>query len=773
MKKKIILRILLFLDITLFLVFVFYKSYLLLFETDFTYSNINNIKKIQLLEKRSDLSFAVLGNIKNSIDVFDKQIINKINSDGNLNFVISTGNSLIDGEEDKYRLLDKSLKKIIIPTLIGVGDNEVSDGGSIRFYSHYGPFYYSFSTADCYFIFLDSTDYSSVAWQKDWLLKELKNSETFKFRFVIMNKSPFKVQDNKISDIQNKYIKDESYSSFLTENFTDYKVTAVFSSGAEIFQHKKINNVEYFITGAAGGGLIINNEDSFYHYLKVNINSDNVSYTVVKQETPLNLSFYLVLKNFWFYIHAIFYLNFFNFLLILCLLIFVALLVNKFVYNPIDYYNDLDDPSEDIKKSLNIAMFTNNYLPFIGGVPISIVRLTKGLIARGHKVIIFAPEYPKQKTTDVKYIIRCRLLMLYKSKTFNFHIANIFSRKIEKEFVKYNFDVIHVHHPFWMGSKGLELGKKYGLPVVLTYHTRLEKYAHNLPFFKKSFKNLLSHKLIKIFSQKCDAVIAPTNSAKKYLENIGVSRQKIVMPTGIDFDYFQYSDLKQIEDIRKKYRPSDGLLLCSVSRLSKEKRLTFLLEGIKYVKLYVKTPFKCIIIGDGPEKEILLNIIKKEGLTDTVELVGSMDPERVCMYYTASDIFVFSSQSETQGMVLLEAMAGGCPVVAVRSSGVNDVIINGYNGFKTKADMNLWAEKLIYLMENPKILEEISLNARDFSNKFSLDQMAKITVEVYNAALHHKKIYLRKAESVLLPSNKKKIKTYNGVIKSEKNNRSI
>ena len=109
------------------------------------------------------------------------------------------------------------------------------------------------------------------------------------------------------------------------------------------------------------------------------------------------------------------------------------------------------------------------------------------------------------------------------------------------------------------------------------------------------------------------------------------------------------------------------------------------------------------------------------------------------MYYMASDIFVFSSRSETQGMVILEAMAGKCPVVAVASSGIDDIIHNEYNGFKTKADLSLWSEKVIYLMESPKILKDMSQNAYDFANKFSLEVMAETTVKVYRKAIIHKK----------------------------------
>jgi len=201
--------------------------------------------------------------------------------------------------------------------------------------------------------------------------------------------------------------------------------------------------------------------------------------------------------------------------------------------------------------------------------------------------------------------------------------------------------------------------------------------------------------------------------------------------------------------ISKKYRTQNEVILCSVSRLTEEKNIYFLLNGLKRIKDNSKVPFKCIIIGDGPEKQNILKTIADQGLNDTVILLGSVSPEEVCKFYMASDIFVFSSQSETQGMVILEAMAGKCSVVAIRSSGIDDIIQSGYNGFKTKADLNLWSEKVIYLMENPKILKKMSQNAYDFSNKFSLDAMAETTVKVYRKAIIHKKTNLMDISKVV------------------------
>ncbi|MBU3188067.1 glycosyltransferase [Clostridium bowmanii] len=732
MRRKKSLKILLFIDIALLVIFISYKSYLFVFEADFASTNIKNIQRLKYIKADQGISFAVLGNIKSSLDIFDKKIVKKINNDNNLNFVISTGNAVIAGDEDKYRILNKSLNKIKIPTIIGIGEKENSNGGATKFYDHYGPYYFSYSVNNAYFIFLDTTGITSQEWQKAWLIAELSASDKYKYKFVIMNKSPF--------DVGKTELINKPYSDFLRNTFSEYKVNAVFTSGYEIFDRREIKGVQYFISGGAGGALLLNNENSFYHYIKVNIRNDEVAYSVINDDMSSSKIIYRVLENIWYYIHAIFYSNFFNFILMLCILIFLGLVINYKVTKSVNYYNEFEEASESIENSgkLNIAMFTNNYFPFIGGVPISIDRLAKGLRRQGHKVVIFAPKYPLKTIEDVN-VIRCNLLIYYKSKAFDFAIVNIFSSQIEKVFSTQNFDVIHVHHPFWMGTKGLELGKKYGLPVILTYHTRLEKYAHNLPVFKLTFENIASHKLIKIFSQKCDAIFAPTNSASEYLANIGVSRDKAVLPTGVDFDFYNNVDVNEVNLITKKYKLQNEVILCSVSRLTVEKNIYFLLEGIKRIKDNSKVPFKCIIIGDGPEKQNILKTIENRGLKNIVILAGALCPKEVCKYYMASNIFVFSSESETQGMVILEAMAGKCAVVAIRSSGIDDIIHNEYNGFKTKADLDLWSEKVIYLIEHPEILECMCQNAYDFSKKFSLDAMATTTVDLYKKAIIHKR----------------------------------
>ncbi|BEP28227.1 glycosyltransferase [Helicovermis profundi] len=742
MNKKKILKILIHINIVLILIVALYKGYLSVYESNFESININSINRIENKNKDSNnISFAVAGNINNSIDIFDKQIVKNINDDKSIDFVISTGNAVLDGAEDKYRIINKSLKKLNVPFVDCFGENELSDGGDVRFYKHFGPYYFSYSLNDSVFIFLDTTVKTSKEWQKKWLVNELDNAKEYKYKFVVMNKPPFKIEENSmIIGNSDSYIKDKDYSEFLINTFSKYQVTAVFASSVNTYENKIIKNVNYFITGGAGG-FILNSPENFYHYIKVTFSSSGVKYLVVKQELSRN-SFYRITENIWIFIHSIFYTNWISLLFILSIILAIGIFIYSLAFVEKNFYRDFNAENTENynEKKLCIAIFTNNYFPFVGGVPISIKRTVNSLRDNGHDVYIFAPDYGMNRAKIIieeKNIYRFKAIFHYKNNNLNFPIVNAFLPEIEKQFIKHKFDIIHVQHPFWMGKKGLKLGLKYNIPVVLTYHTKFEDYAHLLPFFRNLFKNTISHKLIKRFAQNCTSIIAPTNTVSEYLRNIGVSRYIDVIQTGVDLDVYQNVKEDELNELINMNKANNEIVLCSVLRLSKEKNIDFLIDGIKYIKEHTRVPFKCLIVGDGPEKSRIYEKIKQYKLTTEVELVGLVKPKEVSKYYIASDIFVFSSKSETQGMVILEAMAGGCPTVAIRSSGIDDLIENNFNGYKTKDDIKDWSEKLIYLMKNKLVLDKLGENAYKFSKNYSKEEIVKRIISIYKKSIEN------------------------------------
>ncbi len=352
---------------------------------------------------------------------------------------------------------------------------------------------------------------------------------------------------------------------------------------------------------------------------------------------------------------------------------------------------------------MRIAMLTNNYKPFVGGVPISIERLAAGLRMLGHVVYIFAPSYEQEE--EEEYVIRYRVHQ--KRTAGGTMIPKLFDLGIEKRFRELNFDVIHVHHPMMMGYEALYLSRRYGIPLVFTYHTRYEQYLHYLKIYKalqersdRERNRLLkrleeellecgSDRIVpfhnRIFTNACDLVFAPTPMMKDYLIEHGTRVPIAVLPTGLRSECFGPGNGGSVE-IRHRYLKERTYLLCTVSRLEKEKNLEFLLRALRELKARGTVSFRLMMIGGGKEEENLKRLAEELGLKEDVVFTGCIPQSEIMEYYRASDLFVFASKSETQGIVLLEAMAAGLPVVAVRASGTSDVVVDGVNGYLTREE---------------------------------------------------------------------------------------
>ncbi|MEJ2655806.1 MAG: glycosyltransferase [Desulfobacterales bacterium] len=703
-----------------------YKTYLLIYETDYQSLNADHIDQIttRLLGKDT-FKFAVVGNIKNSMRLFDRRIAPLMRGSG-ADFMVSLGNAVYNGTEGKYRLLYRGLKKLGIPYVLTAGHNEVEDFGAGKFYQHFGPYFFSFHLKNAYFIFLDSTGYTSWKWQLLWLQQELMTAARYEYQFVFLSRSF--VQLAKFDTDGTKYVLDKRLTQNLQHLFSKYRVTAVFSDSYPIYHETVVEGVRYIISGG-GGGLLLDQKEH-YQFVKVRVEPDQVTFEniVVPQRRG---SFFDKLETLELFLHSFFYMSLFNLLLVFGIISLVALKVYSLIIRQEHLYRDFSGDEVALSNSpLRVAMFTNNYFPFIGGVPLSIDRLYQGLIRRGTAVKIFAPTYPQPwEDPGDGSVIRCPALL--HTRLTEFPVPNVFSRKIEAVFKTFDCDVVHVHHPYWLGTKGMRLAKKSGVPLVFTYHTRMERYTHYIPLPGTVLKNIAVHFLIKRFANKCDAIITPTPSTEEYLRNLGVRALIETIPTGIIIEDYKRWSLKQIQDLRSRYVVPGERLLISVSRMAKEKNLDFLIDGLAKVKNKSRVSFKCLLVGDGPEKERLEEKVVDLGLDRRVVFTGNIAPHEVARSYLAADLFVFASTSEAQGMVLLEAMAGGCPVVVVRASGTYDVVKDGYNGYKVAESTDSWAETIAALLDDGKRLSVLSENSRAFAGNYSVERMTEKILRLY------------------------------------------
>lgn len=379
---------------------------------------------------------------------------------------------------------------------------------------------------------------------------------------------------------------------------------------------------------------------------------------------------------------------------------------------------------------MKIAMMTNNYKPFVGGVPISIERLSQDLRRLGHEVTIFAPAYKDQQEEEA--VVRYHSLL--QGIAGGVSVPNSLDPMIEKQFREGRFDVIHVHHPMLIGRTAGYLSRKYKVPLIFTYHTRYEQYLHYVGL--SAVKNLLPV-YIREYTRHCDMVIAPTPLMKDYLESIKITAPVRVLPTGITKESF-YPQTKKAQVLRKNLLKGKKYLFCTVARLAKEKNISFLFRSLEIRKKEGHSDFRLALIGEGPEKESLQKQAAQLGLEEEIIFVGKVPNPEIRDYCKAADLFLFPSTSETQGIVLLEGMAAGTPVLAVEATGTRDIVINGQNGYMTEEREEVFAEKLMDILEKKEI-EFLRAGARKTAENYSSGIVAEKALIYYHAAIQIRK----------------------------------
>jgi len=378
---------------------------------------------------------------------------------------------------------------------------------------------------------------------------------------------------------------------------------------------------------------------------------------------------------------------------------------------------------------MKIAMMTNNYKPFIAGVPISIERLSEGLRAAGHEVVVFAPDYKGQE--EEEDVVRYRSWI--KGIVNGVSIPDSLDTKIEKEFKEGNFDLIHVHHPMLIGRTALRLSKKYNVPLCFTYHTRYEQYLH---YIKAPFLSGVVPYYVNNYVRQCDMVFAPTPLMQEYLEKTGETCHCAVLPTGLPEESFA-ADRSEAEKLREELLGGKKYLFCTIARLAKEKNLDFLFRTLAMRKQEQGSDFRLAIVGDGPYRPQLFQLAKRLDIEEEIIFVGKVPNEQVKNYCKAADLFLFASLSETQGIVLLEAMATGTPVLAVNASGVCDVVVNGKNGYMTYMSEIEYGNRLDALLkQNRTYMEQ---GAIETARKYEAQEIAKMAAVYYNRAIQNHK----------------------------------
>ena len=375
---------------------------------------------------------------------------------------------------------------------------------------------------------------------------------------------------------------------------------------------------------------------------------------------------------------------------------------------------------------MKILMMTNTYAPMVGGIEESIRSFTAKFEELGHEVMIVAPECEGTPPDEVG-VIRLRAIQNFNHSDFS--IALPMSGLLPELMKTFTPDIIHCHHPFWMGDIALRLSSQFRIPLVFTYHTMFEQHMHYLPVQNEGTKRFIID-LFTGYANLSNQVIVPSESVRAILLERGVKTPMEVIPTGVDLQEFSKGDGNVI---RKRLGiPLNAVVIGSIGRLALEKNLEFLSRSVAaYLKKEPKVHF--LVGGDGPLKDQIKKIFEEQGARKRLHLAGVLKGQDLVDCYHAMNIFAFASLSETQGIVLVEAMAAGVPVVAVDAPGVREVVKDGYNGrLIFQENQNHFLEALAWCLKQPASeFERMRKNAQATTKEFAVDLCASRMLKIY------------------------------------------
>lgn len=387
---------------------------------------------------------------------------------------------------------------------------------------------------------------------------------------------------------------------------------------------------------------------------------------------------------------------------------------------------------------MRIGIFSDTYPPFVNGVSTSISVLKKYLEKQGHQVYVVTVNNEKFNYSfeENGKVIKVPGVAVG---IYDYRLTSIYPLKVINKIKKWNLDVIHSQTEFGIGTFARIIARQFNIPLVHTYHTMYEDYVEAVA---KGYFNTTGRNLVEYFTNfYCDKtvneLIVPTKKTYDlFKEKYKYNRNVHIIPNGIDLEkyYKENCDQDKIREIKEQLgiEPHDFVILY-VGRLGQEKDVEFLLDAeIKLLKRHKNC--KLVYVGDGPQMGSLQKRVKKEKIEDKVLFTGKVPLTEVPNYYQLATIFSTASHFETQGLTVVEALAGSIPVLCVRDESFTAAVIPGLNGdlFDNQKDYINYIEKYF---KNPSILEHYIQQAKNSAEVNSGEYFAQRALKVYQLAV--------------------------------------
>lgn len=377
---------------------------------------------------------------------------------------------------------------------------------------------------------------------------------------------------------------------------------------------------------------------------------------------------------------------------------------------------------------MNILILTNTFTPHVGGVARSVEAFTAEYRRRGHRVLLVAPEFSEMPEDEVDVV---RINAIQNFNTSDFSVALPIHPQLSETIDAFRPDIVHSQHPFLLGNTALRLARHRELPLVFTHHTLYEQYTHYVPGNSPALKRFVIE-LATRYANLCDQVFAPSESIRDLLLERGVNKPIAVVPTGVCLEKFARGDGDAMR--RELEIPADAFVVGHLGRLAPEKNLEFLTRAlVDFISRNSRAHF--LVVGTGPSEDAIREAFSNSGMEERLHITGILQQQRLSDALHAMDLFAFASTSETQGMVLTEAMAAGLPVVALDAPGAREVVKDRQNGrLLAEATVTTFSAALQWVADLPaEKLQGLKQAALATAEAFSMPNSADKALACFGA----------------------------------------